>query len=39
MRREGRGQKKVTVKAGSKKSGFDADDYEEDVSILKRLEI
>ena len=34
MRREGRGQKKVTVKAGSKKSGFDAEDYEEDVSIL-----
>ena len=34
MRREGKKQKKVKVEAGKKKSGFDAEDEEEDVSVL-----
>ena len=34
MRRKNRKQKKVVVQAGKSKSGFDAEDEEEDVSIM-----
>ena len=34
MRRENKKQKKVTVAAGKKKSGFDAEDEDEDVCNL-----
>ena len=35
MRRKNRKQKKVKVDAGKKKSGFEAEDEEEDVSNFK----
>ena len=34
MRRKNRKQKKVVVQAGKSKTGFDAEDEEEDVSIM-----
>ena len=34
MRRKNRKQKKVVVQAGKSKTGFEAEDEEEDVSIM-----
>jgi len=39
MRRNGKKQKKVKVAAGKEKSGFEAEDEEEDVSILVHLSL